>query len=301
MGNGRDIPVVRYCQVLSVDDPTGGYRIKVALKPEDNHKVSSDGRIDVDKLDYCLPILPGLFHVKPKVGEGCLVFTAVGNDGNSQRYYIGPVISQPNHLEYDPYFMGGDSLFRGSYLKPEPNPKEKPNTQGAYPNDSDIEVDGRRLAGIQITDNDVRIKAGVKRINHEDSRDITFNSKNPAYVKVKFKEDEDKHNNQSSTTVVSDQINLLGYNSRFIPEGLTDNKELTTDEKIEEIYEKAQRLPYGDELVSLLKLLVNAFLSHKHPYVGLPPVNSDNVANLKKESARLLDQGELLSDVVRIN
>ena len=296
-----DIPVVRYCQVLSVDDPTGGDRIKVNLEPEDNHKVSADGRIDIDKIDYCIPLMPNLIHVKPKVGEGCLVLTAIGNDGNSQRYYIGPVISQPHRMEYDPYFMGGDSQFRGAWKKPDPNPKEKKNVKGVYPDDGDIAIEGRKYTGIQFTDDDVRIKAGVKRINMFDNRDITFNSKNPAYIKLKYREEEDSQGNQSSATIVGDQINLLGHNSRFVTTGLVDNKDLITDKTLDEIYEKAQRLPYGDELVDLLKLLVNAFLSHKHPYVGLPPVVTDDIARLKSESARLLNREELLSNTVRIN
>lgn len=296
-----DIPVVRYCQVLSVDDPTGGDRIKVNLEPEDNHKVSPDGRIDIDQIDYCIPLMPNLIHVKPKVGEGCLVLTAIGNDGNSQRYYIGPVISQPHRMEYDPYFMGGDSQFRGAWKKPDPNPKEKKNVKGVYPNDEDVTIEGRKYTGIQLTDDDLRIKAGVKQINTADNRDITFNTKNPAYIKLKYREEEDTQGNQSSTTVVADQINLLGHNSRFVTTGLADNEELITDKTLDEIYEKAQRLPYGDELVDLLKLLINAFLSHKHPYVGLPPVVTDDIVRLKSESARLLNREELLSNTVRIN
>lgn len=301
MAKTEKMPVVRYCQVLSVDDPTGGNRIKVALMPEDNDKVGTDGRIDVDKLDYCIQVLPGMFHVKPKVGEGCLVLTAIGNDGNSQRYYIGPVISQPHRMEYDPYFMGGDSQFRGAWKKPDANPKNKPNTTGVYPDDEDIAIEGRRSCGIQIKDDDIRIKAGVKKVNTEDSREQTFNKKNPAYIKLKYGRKEDENDVQSSVSIVGDQVNLLGHNSRFIPNGLTDSKDLITDDTLKEIYEKAQRLPYGDELVSLLKLLVNAFLSHKHPYVGLPPVPSDNIVKLTAESARLLDNEELLSDTVRIN
>ena len=301
MASGKDIPVIRYCQVISVDDPTGADRIKVALMPEDNHKVGADGKINIDDVDYCIPVLPGVFHVKPKVGEGCLVLTAIGNDGNSQRYYIGPVISQPHHMEFDPYFMGADSQFRGAWKKPDPNPKEKTNTKGVYPEDDDIAIEGRKLIGIQLTENDVRIKAGVKQVNKEDNRDITFNSKNPAYIKLKYKDNEDSQGNNSVAAMVADQVLLLGHDSRFVSTGLTDNEDLITDKTLDEIYTKAQRLPYGDELISLLKLMVNAFLNHKHPYVGLPPVNSDAVINLRKESARLLQQEELVSNVVRIN
>lgn len=293
------VPVIRYCQVLSVDDPTGGDRIKVALFPEDNDKINQYGQIDIDNIDFCLPLLPSMLHVHPKVGEGCLVLTAIANDGNSQRYYIGPVISQPHRMEYDPFFMGGDSQYRGAWKKPDANPKEGINKEGIFPDNDDISIEGRAKCGIQIKDDDIRIKAGVKLPNEANPRDISFNSKNPAYIKMKYG-DKEIEGNQSSTTVVSDKINLLGYDSRFITNGLTDTKELITDEKLSEIYQKAQRLPYGDELVEFLKVFTDAFLSHTHNYIGLPP-NPASTKQLISESDRLLNREELLSNTVRIN
>lgn len=85
------IPVVRYCKVISITDDTDADRIKVRLSPEDNSK-------SIDEIDYAFPLLPKAFHIKPKVGEGVLILLAITNDGNSQRYYIGPVISQDHRL-----------------------------------------------------------------------------------------------------------------------------------------------------------------------------------------------------------
>lgn len=295
----QNIPVIRYTQVLKVDDPTGGDRIKVFLMPEDNDKVGADGLVDLDKIAWCMPVLPSIMHVKPKVGEGCLVLTAIANDGNSQRYYIGPVISQPHHMEYDPYFMGGDSQFRGAWKKPDPNPKMAPNCEGVYPEDEDIAIEGRKRCGIQIKEDDIRIKAGVKAISDSNRQDIRFNKKNPGYIKMKFNE-QDIEGNNSSTSIVSDKINLLGFNSRFIPDGLTDNQELITDSKLAEIYKKAQKLPYGEELVDFLQTFVNAFVTHTHNFSCLPP-NPANTEMLLSEADRLLTRKELLSDTVRIN
>ena len=81
------IQTVRFCKVISISDDTDADRIKVRLIPEDNSK-------SIDEIDYAFPLLPKMFHVKPKVGEAVLVLLAVTNDGNSQRYYIGPVVSQ---------------------------------------------------------------------------------------------------------------------------------------------------------------------------------------------------------------
>ena len=167
------------------------------------------------------------------------------------------------------------------------------------PDDEDVSIEGRRLCGIQIKDDDIRIKAGVKAINDANRQDIKFNTKNPAYIKMKFS-DKDIDGNSSSTSIVSDKINLLGYNSRFITDGLTDQKELITDDKLKEIYDKAQRLPYGEELVEFLKLFVDAFMKHTHNFSNLPP-NPAFTSTLLSESDRLLTREELLSDTVRIN
>ena len=152
------ITTVRFCEVLSIDDDTDADRIKVRLAPEDNSK-------SLEEIDYAFPILPKIFHVKPKVGEAVLLLLATTNDGNSQRYYIGPVISQDHKLYKDEYFQGGDSYLRGAYKKFDVAPRMNPENKGLLPNDNDIWVRGRKNADVQITDNDVRNKAGVKIVN----------------------------------------------------------------------------------------------------------------------------------------
>ena len=68
------------------DDANAG-RIKV--------RVDTDGNKDTSELPYAFPLMPKTFHVLPKVGEGVLVVTGQIGNANSQRYYIGPIISQP--------------------------------------------------------------------------------------------------------------------------------------------------------------------------------------------------------------
>jgi hypothetical protein len=77
------IPIVRICEVISVDDKNDGDRIKVRMHPEDNHKKS------IDEYDYCFPLLPKMLHVKPKVGESVMIITAIANNGDSQRLHLG--------------------------------------------------------------------------------------------------------------------------------------------------------------------------------------------------------------------
>lgn len=286
------IQTVRFCKVISISDDTDADRIKVRLIPEDNSK-------SIDEIDYAFPILPKMFHVKPKVGEAVLVLLAITNDGNSQRYYIGPVISQDHRLNFDPYFQGADSFLRGAYKKFDVAPRMNPDHNGILPNDNDIVIRGRKNADIQITDDDVRIKAGVKVVDDANAYNMMFNIKNPSYAKFKYHNASLADGSKSTATIVSDKIALLSNNSPnyFYT---TDRKDLITDDELNRVIESAYKLPYGEKLVEFLKVFVDAFVKHTHPFQMLPP-NPAYSAVLMEKKAQLLDKGEMLSDTVRIN
>jgi hypothetical protein len=286
------IQTVRFCKVISISDDTDADRIKVRLNPEDNSK-------SIDEIEYAFPILPKMFHVKPKVGEAVLVLLAVTNDGNSQRYYIGPVISQDHKLNYDPYFQGADSYLRGAFKKFDVAPRMDPEQNGTLPKDEDIVIRGRKNADIQITNDDVRIKAGVKVVNENNKYQMSFNTKNPSYAKFKYHTSPLIGNNKSTSTIVGDKILLLSNTSPNYY-NLTDRENLITDEEINKVIQSAYKLPYGEKLVDFLKTFVDAFVKHTHPFQMLPPNPSYSVALMEKKS-QMLDKGDLLSDTARIN
>lgn len=286
------IPVVRFCKVLSIDDNTDADRIKVRLSPEDNNKT-------LEEIDYAFPLLPKTFHVKPKIGEAVLILLATTNDGNSQRYYIGPVISQDHRLYNDPFFKGGDSFLRGSYKKFDVAPRMLPDQNGTLPNDNDVVIRGRKNADIQITDDDVRIKAGVKRVHEDDKYKVSFNEKNPAYTKIKYHLNPLDDGSQSTTSIVSDKIFLLS-NTSPNSFNITDREHLITDEELNKILNVAYKLPYGELLVDFLNVFVKAFIEHTHNFSMLPP-NPAHTATLLAKKTNLLDQKQMLSDTVRIN
>lgn len=286
------IQLVRYCEVAWIEDNTDGDRIKVRLSPEDNDKEDKD-------LDYAFPLLPKAFHIKPKVGEGVFVLLAVTNDGNSQRFYIGPVISQDHRIYNDPYFMGGDSFYKGAYKKFDVAPSMNKRHRGIFPNNDDIMIRGRKNADIQITDDDVRIRAGVKVVNPQKMYKMAFNEKNPSYIKLKYHEKGLKDGSHSTATVVADKINLLSTSSKNYFE-LTNRDDLITDDEISKVLEDAYKLPYGEKLVDFLITFANAFINHTHDFDMLPP-NPSWLVSLKAKKASLLDKKQMLSDTVRIN
>jgi len=287
----QQIPLIRQAKVISVDDKTDGDRIKVLLIPEDLGKKNIE--------EYAYPLLPKMLHIKPKVGESVYVLTAIATDGYSQRFYIGPIISQPHHMEYEPYYLDSTSLSNKSKVKPDEAPSMNPNTNGAYPKEQDIAIEGRKNAGIQITDDDVRIKAGVKYSSGQKPREVVFNKKDPAYVKVQYNDKEQqtlkgqKYN--STATVVADKINLISNQSK---EGynLTNPDELITDEEMKKIIDKAHQVPYGDVLIEFLNLFRKAFMTHTHTFVGLPTCPDAAVMSVMNYN---LDK--ILSDNVRVD
>lgn len=302
------IQCVRYCKVLSIKDDTDSDLIQVRIEPEDN------GIKNDKKLPYAYPLLPKAFHIKPKVGEGVLVFVAIADDADSQRYYIGPVISQDQKLWYDDY-QYAPTFMRGHEYDADAAPSGEKECNGILPNDNDICVRGRKNAEMQITDDDVRIKSGVKLVEESNKYDMKFNEYDPAYIKIKYhpggliKKEDIKENNRdveikqvnSTVTLVADKINLLQNNSEENSFVTTDRENLIDDDELKRAITEAYKLPYGEKLVDILTVFINAFVKHTHRFSMLPPVEANGIPELNEKKAILLDNKELLSDTVRIN
>jgi hypothetical protein len=79
---------IYYGEVVSIDDPTDGGRIKVKIADLDNKTSNAE-------LPWCYPVVPKFFHVYPKVGEVVRIFIEDIKYPQRSRYWEGPVISQP--------------------------------------------------------------------------------------------------------------------------------------------------------------------------------------------------------------
>ena len=80
--------IFKYGTVVSSNDEFDGDRVKVHIKGIDPQKYK------LDEIPYSFPLIPKTFYVKPKMGETVLVFSQDGSF-NSDRFFIGPIISQP--------------------------------------------------------------------------------------------------------------------------------------------------------------------------------------------------------------
>lgn len=283
--------VIKLCQVTDIYDDADGERIKVILRPEDD-------KIPYEKIPYAFPLLPKLIHVKPKIGEVVLVILTEAGNGNSSRYYIGPIISQPQFMEDESYIYRALSLYPGSSKLPDIAPSTNKESSGALATDKDIAIYGRKKGDVILTDDDVRIRCGARLSDSKEKGGIVFNRKDPAYLHLKHSDNNRGNVDEeyrSTATLVADKINLLSHlsNDAF---KTTDREDLITDEEMQKIIEKAHQLPYGDILIDFLKMFVKAFLLHCHPYPGMTPCETIEVNNVKN-----YDLDKILSENIRIS
>lgn len=288
MSNGV---ILKICQVISVYDETDGERIKVRLSPEDDKKPD-------DKIPYAFPLLPKLLHIKPKVGELVLVVLTEPGNGYSNRYYIGPIISQPQYFQKDDFLINAMSLYPGAYKEPDVAPSTNVDSHGSLAKNDDIAIYGRKKNDVILTEDDVRIRCGSRLYDSSAKGGIIFNRNDPAFVHLKHtdnKRGEEGGEYRSTATIVADKINLISHQSKT-PFRTNDKNNLISDDEMEKIVTKAHQLPYGDILVDFLDMFVKTFANHVHPYPGLPPCQTGDYIQ-----TTTYDLNKILSESVRIN
>lgn len=284
----KNITAFRICTVRSVIDDQDGQRIKAEVLPEDRGKTISE-------IPYAFPLLPKTMHVVPKVDEAVLIICADLNNPQSQRYYIGPIISQPQSMDNDNSKLGATTLLNGSVGKAKVAPSKLAESDGTLPKIEDVALIGRGKSDIILTDNDARIRCGAKIKDEGDPNKIIFNKRNPSYIKLKSHDKPLIDETTSTISIVGQNVNILSPSSKQSFE-LTDNKDLITDDEMNKILSEAHVLPYGDVLVDFLKKFLLAFKAHTHAFHGLPPVQDETYIQ-----ATGYDMDSMLSKNIRIN
>jgi hypothetical protein len=282
----------------------GGWRTKVRL--------DTDGGVEVADLPWAFPLMPKSMQSVPKVGEGVLVINSELANKDSQRYYIGPIISQPQFQEYCEYGYGGrgpaSSLLSTSKPlteKPLTNISRRSITKGAFPDLEDVAILGRGQEDLVLkyrkldngSSSEADLRAGI-RLEPSDNTvkylkgNVVFNEKNPSYIQVKYCTggvsginegsgdlDEDKYESEENRTangvvnIVADKINLISHqDTNNFGETISDRENLIKEDSLDEIMSRLHRSVYGDELIILLKKIVSVLATHTHPYPMIPPI-----------------------------
>lgn len=295
--------------VTNVYDEMDGGRIKVFIPSVDNSIPNQND------YPWVFPLLPKFFHVVPKIGETVLIICQDDGNPRSQRFYIGPIISQPQ-LMYDAQFTKGATSMLNNGLNITRTPISNiPKAKGTQPNDDDIAILGRKNCDIMMGDDSIEIRSGAKVVNELDKEDIEFNKQSPAYIKLKIHDNNTSEikggiegpdnvdgNCQSSAIISADYINLLSPNGDPYLK-TPENREMISDDEITRMLKEAHSLPYGDVLVDVLVKLIAMFKSHVHPYPLMKPVPDSNAnifaASYGANGENIKDK--MLSNHVRVN
>ena len=192
------------------DKPYDGLRIRAKL-PNDK---SNDSKL----IPWAFPLMPKTFQSIPKVGEAVLVLSEDGSE--SQRYYIGPIISQP---QYNTFALKkfGTSLLKTNDTDPLERISNNSNTTGSFPKSSDVAIIGRGAEDIilrtnngtgELTDivneSEIQLRAGIRAEATNESNpnmigNIIFNGTDPAYIQMKYKKGLTKKPMQEANSIIN--------------------------------------------------------------------------------------------------
>lgn len=267
----------KFGTVVDVTDSLDGDRIKIHVKGVD------PGKFVLEDIPYAFPLLPKQLYIKPKIGEIVLVFVQNGSF-DEDRFWIGPIISQPDKLEYDS--VTALSFLKSGLIRPGTAPSTNPQNLGVQMEPDDVGLQGRGSTDIIVKPNEIRIRAGKSLDLRKLNRD------NPSYIQIKY----NKASSESSINIVSDNINLLSHKG-VKDYNLIDASSMITDEDYAKILEKAHQLPFGDVLIDFIIILIKAFSTHVHAYAGLAP----DLTQVEVKNLLEYDLETILSNNIRIN
>ena len=253
---------------------TDGLRIKVRMPQDGNHPI--------DEIPWAFPLLPKMFQTAPQLNEAVLIISAEANNTKSQRFYIGPIIPQPQFMEFAPEINGlkrGSSLLQGSEKEPLGKISNNNSTTGAFPKIDDVAVIGRGREDLRLKYNrnsqtsEADLTAGVRNKPHNSTNpdltgNVIFNNDNPAYVQAKHGYGLSA-SGQAFVNIVGDKINLMSHKDDDVSAFLADSSHLVAEGAYDTMMKKLHPAVKGDKLIELLKLMIGAIKNHVHPWAGM--------------------------------
>ena len=294
---------VREVEKTTTPDGSDGLRIRAQIPSEKSWPIKD--------IPWAFPLLPKTFQSVPKEGEGVLIFLQDSSNKTSQRFYIGPIISQPQYQKYCSK-ADGTSLLKGAEREPLEKMSKDDSTDGSFPEVDDIAVVGRGSEDIILRYDDVTksseidLRAGIKgELIGEDKEslqgNVIFNEKDPAYIQLKHKTAISSDLGQSANSlvnIVANRVNIMSNFDNAVAHNLNDKETLVKESEVDDVMSKLHRVPKGDKLVELLELMRLVILNHVHSWPGKPQCG-DNAGVTEKLTK--FDVNSILSEYVRIS
>lgn len=264
-------------EVRSTNDPLDSGRIKIRIRGLDDKLKDAD-------LPYCTPLLPKYINVIPQVGEVANIFVLRVDKTNIFRQYIGPIISQPQRLEKDPYYFTALSNTELAQAKPLAGVSSIPDAEGVYPTKDEVAFQGRKNADLVFKDSELVLRAGKFEFNNNTKRNLT----NPAYIQLKY---DSVSGTTSVANIVANKINLIAHGGNPIYPAVL------SDQDILDIAKTAFSSLRGEKVLEFFKLMQDFVANHIHPYSNLSP--NPGVGKIKEIIN--FDLNTMLSTNIKIN
>lgn len=311
--------------VRDVDDNSGQNRIKaeiVSIDEKGEIKGGKDNNTPLEQLPVCFPILPEFFHVRPQVGECVLLIIENPSDQSSPRYYIGPVRTNQTTLDFQG-FKETQSVFDRTTFKSQninfnTASKNNPTISTIIPQQPEIAVQGKKDADIVFKTREVLLRAGRFKKNT-----LEANVEHPCQIQLKQVDDAPTtvstgvfssllSSQKNSKFIPYSQMNIVATNINLIStEGMNrdmksdnDNIEKKTNndnlERFDELYSQTHPLVYGDELIKLLKVILNFLLNHIHTPQNPAVAPTEDIKTLQSYTSDEKLQ-KMISKFVRTN
>jgi hypothetical protein len=227
----------------------------------------------------------------------------------SQRYFIGPIISQNQFQEFCSK-ENASALLKTHETAPLTKTSNFAVVDGAFPKNEDVAMVGRGKEDVILRyDNktsEVDIRCGIRGVPTKDADpamigNIIFNNVDPAYIQLKYKTGLTKKDENVASSVinmVADRINIMSNNDTTITHNIHDKYQLVKEAKMDEVMDNLHQVPKGDELVELLEIMKGAIMHHVHPWAGMEQ-SGDWAGFVKKLES--FDIKSILSKYVRIS
>lgn len=306
--------IIKIGTVVSLNDETGAGRIKVNIGDMDGAAKA------IEDIPYSFPLLPKTIQSVPKIGEAVLILCTQSENGGSQRYYMGPIISQPQDMyksDFAKGFGSATSTLEGAIVGPKEGIGTIADSFGAFPNQNDIALVGRKSEDIILKDNGIDIRCGIRKQAFSDTDPsftghILLNEEHPSYIQLKHDNNVlGKSGEGSVINMVADKINILsGLNTKTKVINKSDRSQSESDtspksdpllhsEDILDLMNELHQLPYGDVLVKILNAMLNLIIEHTHNWAQMPTCQSPEVKEQIRDIRNNING--LLSNNVRIN
>jgi hypothetical protein len=245
--NNETIPMIRVGTVISAIDIKRTGRIQCRIVGYDGPEITDAN------LPYCVPLIPKFLNIIPKKGEIVFIFQyenrsiAKSSQFQTQRFWIGPVISEITKLNFDPEENARSLMADGPLRLSNPVGKD---FEGSYPNRLDISLQGRNNAdlifkdkGEQNENGEIWIRAGKFIDTPERNK---FNNRDLGYIQLKYGGEQLKRTTEekiitnyiydNATTLINVKINTSSSAGETLAGDLTpDEYNLNVGDTVVEI------------------------------------------------------------------